>query len=200
MKTIALLSVLAIACSSRAPEPTAPPAQHEAEPESQAAPVEPPAAAAPIGESIYDLPIALEDANARPIGLDVGRGHPTLVSMFYGSCATACPAIIGYMKNIAASSGDDVRILLVTFDPERDTPARLSELTTKFGLDTRWTLARPSATDARSLAAILGVKFRAIAGGELAHNAVIVALDRDGRPLARIEGLGDNERLVAALR
>jgi len=47
---------------------------------------------------------------------------------------------------------------------------------------------------------VLGVKYRTIAGGDFAHNAVIVALDRDGRPVARIEGLSDSEGLIAALR
>jgi len=199
MKTIAVLSMFAIACSSRAPESTAPTVHHE-EQDVQAAPVVPATVPAPIGESIYDLPMSLEDTDGTRIGLDIGRGHPTLVSMFYGSCQTACPAIIGYMKNVAASTGDDTRILLVTFDPERDTPARLAELVTKFDLDERWTLARPTAPDARALAAVLGVKYRTIAGGDFAHNAVIVALDRDGRPVARIEGLSDSEGLIAALR
>lgn len=198
---ITVVAVVALAaCSRRAPAPpavTPSPAEHVVVAPAEPAPVVP---REPLGESIYDLGVPLEDARGNAIGLDIGRGHPTVISMFYGNCQTACPAIIGYLKNIAAEAGDDARIVLVTFDPERDTPARLQELVTTYGLDARWTLARPSTSDARTLAAVLGVKFRAIAGGEFAHNAIIVALDRDGRPMARIEGLGDNASIVAALK
>ena len=199
--TIVTLAALA-ACNRRAPEPTAvipPPATTES-PRLLGEVAPTPAREREPAESIYELALPLEDATGAKIGLDVGRGHPTVVSMFYGNCQTACPAIIGYLKNIAAATGDNVRILLITFDPERDTPARLTELTSKYSLDARWTLARPTTSDARTLAAILGIKFRALASGEFAHNAVIVALDGDGRPLARMEGLGDNAALVAALQ
>jgi protein SCO1/2 len=66
-------------------------------------------------------------------------------------------------------------------------------------LDNRWTLAAASDADARMLAAVLGIRYRAVAGGQFVHTSVIVALDRDGRTLARLDGLGDATPLVEAL-
>ena len=64
--------------------------------------VTPAAAAAPVreaavapaearGPSIYELGSTLRDEKGQTRGLDAFRGHPVLVTMFYGSCATACP-------------------------------------------------------------------------------------------------------------
>jgi protein SCO1 len=155
--------------------------------------------AAPLGPSIYEVPLPLRDADGREIGLDLNRGHRVVVSMFYGSCAMACPALIGYLKQIAASAGDETRVLLVSFDAARDTPAHLRELAATHALDRRWTLASAAPTDARTLAALLGIKYRATAAGEFVHNSVIVALDAEGRPMARLDGLRDSQPLLAAL-
>ena len=59
---------------------------------------------------------------------------------------------------------------------------------------------RPEPKDLRSLAAVLGVKYRALADGEFNHTSVLVLLDADGRILARTETIGtrpDPEFLVA---
>lgn len=93
----------------------------------------------------------------------------------------------------------DVRILLVSFDAARDTPERLRELATARHLDARWTLAAADDGDARVLAAALGIKYRKLADGSFSHTSAIVALDGEGRPLARMDRLGDHAELVAAL-
>jgi protein SCO1/2 len=190
----AILVAFAAACSAR---PTARPA---------APPPPPPAVQvrpAAVGPSIYELPIAMADSKGATISLGVNAGHPTLISMFYGSCVAACPALIGAIGHILdqlpPASRDDVRVLLVSFDPARDTPARLAELVRSHRLDARWTLAAPSELDARTLAAVLGIRYRVVADGEFFHTSAIVTLDRDGREIARMEGLGDPGALIAAL-
>jgi len=196
MKIITIVAVL-VACSGSKHE------QREAvrtiEPVIEPAQIAPAVQASADEPSIYELELPLRDANGVDIRLDVDRGHPTLISMFYGSCAVACPALIGYLKQLTDQTGDDTRVLLVSFDPARDTPARLRELTATYGLDARWTLGSANATTARTLAAVLGIKYRAMPSGEFFHNTVIVAVDHDGRPLMRMNGLGDGKDLVAAL-
>lgn len=145
----------------------------------------------PAGPSVYDLALPLRAQDDHAITLDVDRGHPTLVSMFYGSCAMACPALIGYLKQVVATAPPDTRVLLVSFDAARDTPEHLRELASTHGLDAQWTLASAAPTDARTLAALLGIKYRATARGEFVHNSVIVALDAEGHPVAKLSGLGD---------
>jgi protein SCO1/2 len=168
------------------------------------------AIAGPIAEptelapSIYELPIELRDARNVAVGLDVSRGHPVLISMFYASCPVACPVLIEEIKQIAgelpAAMQHELRVVLVSFDPVRDTPASLHELVEARGLDERWTVAAASESDARTLAAVLGIKYRKLDNGEYFHSSTIVALDAQGRPIARTDVLGKRDELVAALR
>ncbi|MEO8755884.1 MAG: SCO family protein [Casimicrobiaceae bacterium] len=154
----------------------------------------------PLGPSIYDLELPLRDSHGQKIGLDVHRGHPTLVAMFYASCPVACPVLISEVRSTLEELGrSDARVLLVSFDPARDTPEKLSALVAERGLDDRWAVAAASEADAQTLAAVLGVKYRRIASGEFAHGATIVALDGEGRPVARADRLGQRDALVSAL-
>ena len=86
--------------------------------------------------SIYDLELVMTDQAGRPIGLDVHRGHVTLVAMFYGSCLTVCPRLMHDVSEmIAAVPGKDVRALLVSFDAARDTQDRLAALGREHNFD-----------------------------------------------------------------
>jgi protein SCO1/2 len=184
-----IICALAIAACSRASEPVRQPAP---------APVIAPQLDEP---SLYDLTITLRTSRGDQVGLDAARGRPVIVTMFYGSCSVACPTLIDDIKRTIAEIGrDDVRVLLVSFDAARDTPANLAALAQTRGLDDRWTLAAAADADARELAATLGFKFRKLDNGEFFHSATIVALDETGRPIARTEGFNQRGPLVAALR
>jgi protein SCO1/2 len=125
----------------------------------------------------------------------------TLIAMFYGSCLTACPRLMHDVSVlVAAVPTADIRVLLVSFDAARDTPARLAELGTQHGFDPdRYRLAALPEPDARTLAAVLGVKYRKLDDGEFFHNSIITALDRDGVPFARVDGFVDLEPMIASL-
>lgn len=179
----AMLLVAFAACSGK-------PVEHRAAP---------PRVLAGSGPSIYDVALTITDAGGQRVGLDVDRGHPTLISMFYGSCPAACPALIDTIGRTLDRLPKDTRVLLVSFDPARDTPEHLRELARAHHLDARWTLAAATDDDARTLAAVLGIRYRAVAGGQFFHTSAILALDRDGRTLARMDGLGDTSGLIAAL-
>jgi len=189
-------ALVAVACSGQ-------PARHQA----ASAPAPTPASAprpAASGPSLYDLALPLTSSSGGSVGLDVDRGHPTLISMFYGSCAASCPVLIGTIARALDQLPEDVRgdarVLLVSFDPARDTPERLRELAAAHHLDDRWTLASARDSDARTLAAVLGIRYRVVARGQFFHTSAVVALDRAGRTTARMDGLGDPTQLVAALR
>jgi protein SCO1/2 len=133
--------------------------------------------------------------------LDTHRGHPVVISMFYGTCPYACPTLIGDIKRLEKSLDEetrkDLRVILVSFDPERDTPARLAELGQKHGLDaTRFELCRASESQVRELAAVLGIQYRKLPGGGFNHSSVITVLDASGNVAGRVDGL---ERPVAQL-
>lgn len=192
----ALIALLALAGCVKAPDRQPPPA--EPVPVARVAPTR------VIDEpSIYDLELRLRTSDGREIGLDAHRGHPVLITMFYASCPVACPVLIEDVGRIAAQLPPevqrDLRIVIVSFDA-RDTPEVLRELAQKRHLDDRWTVASANDTDARTLAATLGFKFRQLATGDYMHGATVVALDDEGRPIARTEQIGHREAIVAALR
>lgn len=144
--------------------------------------------------SLFQLDSALTDQEGRPVTLESFRGHPTVIVMFYGSCTTVCPLLIADGRRIERALSEQdrarTRFVLVTLDPENDTEERLRELARLHELDTtRWSLLRGSDSTVRELAMVLGVRYRRVPGGAIAHSALVTLLDPSGRIDARIEGI-----------
>lgn len=163
------------------------------------------AAAAAAEDSIYAMPAALVDQAGRKVDLGVGRGHPVMITMFYGSCTSACPMIIAKIRDIEAGLSDaeraDLRVVMVSFDPARDTPAALAEVATAHHLDPRWSLVTGDDDAVREISAVLGVKYKRRANGDFDHSSVIAVLDREGVIVHRVTDLGDaSGEALAALR
>lgn len=167
-----------------------------------------PAAPMPASErqaaSIYDLRVPLRDDTGTIRTLDTFRGHPVLITMFYGTCPIACPTLTSDLKRLQRQIPEplrgDVRIVMVSFDAARDTPAALTQIKQERGLSTAsWTLASTPDDEARELAGVLGIKYRKLDNGVFFHSSVIVLLDREGRPQARIEGAGGDASAMLAM-
>jgi protein SCO1/2 len=157
------------------------------------------------GAPLYDLELVLLNQDGKKLHLDAFRGHRVLISMFYGSCPYACPTLISDVRRLerrlSPAVRADLRVLLVSFDPDRDTPSALLELMKTRDLDrSRWALCTTSDRSTRDLAAVLGIKFRKLPNGGFNHTSLLTVLDRDGTVLAHSEGLeGENDDLALAL-
>lgn len=158
-------------------------------------------------DSVYQLPLVLTDQAGRAADWRTRRGTPQVVAMFYTSCQYICPLIVdsgkAVEKSLTPAQRDRVRILLISMDPKRDTPAALQHIVDKRKLDTaRWTLASPPQGDVRAVAGVLGVRFRELADGEFNHTSALLLLDADGRILARTEQVGSkpDPDFIAAVR
>nr|WP_316640908.1 SCO family protein [uncultured Roseateles sp.] len=151
-------------------------------------------AAAPPGNSIYQLHPALTDQNGQPFELASARGQPVLVSMFYSSCEMVCPMIFETihmtLNKLPAAERERVKVLMISFDPERDSVAVLKQTAEAHRCDARWTLARTDGATARKIAALLGIQYRRLASGEFNHSSTIELLDAEGRIAARSGTLG----------
>jgi protein SCO1/2 len=162
--------------------------------------------ASPLGDgSIYDLELTVRGADGGALPLASLAGAPVIITMFYASCPAACPRLIDDLKGIERDLPPEVRarvrFVLVSFDPERDTPTKLRELAAERQLGDTWTLTAASDDVARELAAALGIKYRALDGGEFFHTSVLTVLDDSGRPRGWVEGLGrGHDAVLAALR
>jgi protein SCO1/2 len=158
------------------------------------------------GDSVYQLDAKLTDQRGQAIKLDAGRGQPVLVSMFYTSCQFVCPMLIDAARDTQAALPEAerkrVKVLLISFDPARDTPAKLEAMARERGLDaSQWTLARTDPATVRKIAALLKFQYRALPDGEFNHSAELILLDGEGRVAARTSMLaGADERMVGAIR
>ncbi len=156
-------------------------------------------------DSIYQLPARLLSQANTVVSLDVDRGHPTLISMFYGSCPAACPMLMTslqvYESHLDEASRARLRVLLVSFDGSRDTPDKLQGIVQLHRIDSgRWTLAGANDMDARKIAALLGFRYRHNADGSFDHSLLITLLDDEGRIVATTTKLVGDETFEAQLR
>lgn len=156
-------------------------------------------------DSVYQLPLRLTDQHGKSWNWGDKRGKPQVVAMFYTSCQYICPLIVDSGKAVEHALTPTERgrlgILLISMDPARDNPAALMAVAQKRDLDlAHWTLAAPKATDVRSAAGVLGVRYRQLADGEFNHTSALVLIDAQGRILAKTEKVGsriDPEFLTA---
>lgn len=145
--------------------------------------------------SLYQMHEKLLNQDGKAIDLDVYRGRKVLVTMFYGSCQATCPLIIDTLraieKKVDEGQRQDLRVLLVSFDSERDTPAALKELAHSRRIDTtRWTLAHADTAAVRRIAAALSVQYKKLPDGQFSHSTIISALDADGKIVVQSAELG----------
>jgi protein SCO1/2 len=156
-------------------------------------------------DSVYHLDMPLVDHEGRSFHLADRRGRPQLVSMFYSSCPYVCPLIIDTLRMtqraLPANDSKKLDILMVSLDPERDTPTRLKQVFGERKLDAAsWTLARTDAANVRKLAAILGIQYRVLKDGGINHSTSLLLLDANGRIVAQSGKTGELDAdLVAAI-
>lgn len=198
---LALLALLALPTGCR-PVSAEPPAAT-----ATAADVDDAAAGAALTAhgSLHDLAGRWRDQDGRERTLASTAAPVRVVAMVYASCVHTCPLLVGDMKRLEASLDParraDVRFVLVSLDPERDTPARLHEFAESARLDpARWTLLTAAEDDVLELAASLDVRYQRQASGEIAHANVLTVLDADGAIVHREPGVGgDLQGLRAAV-
>lgn len=155
----------------------------------------------PTDMSLYHLAATWLDQHGEERTLASLAGRPRAVAMVYTHCSVACPQIVlDLMRLEAAAPAGSLGLVLVSMDPERDTPERLAEFASQVGLaPDRWTLLTGDETGVRALAALLGVQYRRT-GNEFDHSNIISLLDAEGVVAHRQEGLGaDNSATLAAL-
>ena len=71
---------------------------------------------------------SLVDHNGDKIGLDRFRDKIVLIAWGYTNCPDVCPTTLAMLSGVLNGLGEDadnVQVLFVTVDPERDTPGRL---------------------------------------------------------------------------
>jgi len=135
----------------------------------------------------FSAEFRLEDQNGNIRTLADFKGK--VVAIFFGftNCPDVCPTTLSELKSALASLGpdtaDDVRVLFVTLDPERDTPALLAAYLGAF--DPGFVGLRGSSENIQAFAKGMRVFHQRTAtpgsGYTVDHFAGTYVLDREGR-------------------
>jgi protein SCO1/2 len=154
--------------------------------------------------SLYQLDASWTNDAGDRVRLAEYRGEPVIVAMFFAQCEYACPMLVSDIKRVRealpAAVRDQARVVLVSFDTERDTPAALKAFRQRMALDERWTLLRGDETAVQEFAMLLGVKFKRDARGQFAHSNLVTVLNAEGEIAQQRAGLqGDISELAQAV-
>ena len=153
----------------------------------------------PLGKrgeaALYKLDDIWTSDVGREVKLDVLRGHPQVLALFFSNCEHSCPLIVEDMKTIEKALPSEVRnkvdFLLVSIDPERDTQEMLRAYRAKHQLGTEhWTLLRGNSDSVKRLAEIVGFQYYPGSEKQYAHSLVITILDRNGEIVFQQAGVG----------
>jgi len=89
----------------------------------------------PVRGFLPDLKFTLEGAGGKTVTQDDFKGKTVLMFFGYASCPDICPTTMAQLSQVMQELGDDaakVRILFVSVDPHRDTPAILQAYVNAF--------------------------------------------------------------------
>jgi len=144
--------------------------------------------------SLHQLDAPWQTHRGETLRLSDLAGQSVIVTMMYASCTTACPVLVEDVRRIhqglSAEQRDNVTLLLVSFDTENDTVEVLNEYAHNFrATEAPWHFVTGSAADVRTLAALLGIRYRKNPSGGYDHSNVIALLNADGELIYRREGL-----------
>ncbi len=85
------------------------------------------------GVALVGGPFALQTAEGKTITDSDLKGHPFLVYFGYTHCPDVCPTTLAQLSDMLRRLPDKpVRVLFVTVDPERDTPAVMGDYVSSF--------------------------------------------------------------------
>jgi protein SCO1 len=134
--------------------------------------------------------VTLVDQHQQRVSLGDFRGRPALLTVAFGHCTTVCPTVVGdLMAARRSSSRTDVRLLVLTLDPWRDTPDRLPTLAAHWTLEPEDRVLSGSVGDVEAALDALGVaRTRNETTGAVDHTATVFFIDDHGRIAWRLDG------------
>lgn len=169
------------------------------------APPHPATLPGPLRQGLPGPAFSLVDHRGARVSDRTLRGRPVVLTFVYASCHATCPALLARLQALERDVPGDAVFVAVTLDPERDTVAVLAEHARRWGLGARWHLVTGEPRAVGRLVAAHGVQAVRQPEGEIAHDNVVILLDRSGRVAFAYRGLahplerlaGDLGRLVA---
>jgi protein SCO1/2 len=128
------------------------------------------------------------------------RGRPVLVTFAYAHCTTVCPLVVHEVVRARAQLADRrPYIVVITLDPWRDTPSRLSAIAQQWELPEDASVVSGAVPDVQAALDRWGVaRTRDTRTGEITHPQVVYVIDRNGR--IAFSTTGDAETIAKLVR
>lgn len=152
---------------------------------------------------------AFENQNAQKISFRDLRGAPVAMSFIYTRCQNQrkCPLVARTMAELATvlsatRTTPNPKLLLLTYDPEYDTPEHLKSFarTHGFAQADNAMLLRPEPVVKQALFSNLNVRVNYDEGGVNLHGIQLILLDKKGRYVRSYHGvLWENRDVLADL-
>ena len=152
--------------------------------------------------SIFNLQSTWHTQDSQSIMLQALKGKVTVMVMIYTSCKVACPRLVADMRNIESKVPEKylprVQFVLVSIDPETDTPIELKRFAHKNEMEEKhWIFLQGTPYTTRELANVLSVKYEEISPIDFSHSNIISVFNPNGELVHQQEGLGvDNAEVI----
>ena len=121
---------------------------------------------------------ALRDQNGRPVSVEDLRGSAAIVTFVYSTCDDTCPAMARQIASALDTLGEDVPTLLISVDPEGDTPGSAQRFLNKMGLRDRARFVLGSRAQLAPVWKAYGIQPQ---GAGFDHSAYALIIDGKGR-------------------
>jgi|SRR6266540_553091 len=137
-----------------------------------------------VGDPVPDF--TLTDQTGAKVRLSQYRGEPVGVTFLYTTCpdVNACPMTTAKFSRLDAMLREKKfgHLLVVTVDPEHDTPAVLKQYAEKAGADPkRWSFLTGEPAAVAGVAERFGVLYTKKKAGPLNHQQGVAVVDPDGK-------------------
>lgn len=153
--------------------------------------------------SIFQLTSEWQNQNGDTLQLKDLQGKTLVVVMIYTTCKSACPILVSKMKLIESKIDrkdiDKVSLVLVSIDPETDTPDFLKKFAKKNGMEApQWVFLRSNEYATQEFANVLSMKYKKITPIDFSHSNIISIFSPKGQLVKQEEGLEINVENVVA--
>ena len=131
-------------------------------------------------------------------------GRPTALFFGFTFCPDICPSTLMELTTdlkALGADGDRIRVVFVSIDPERDTPAHLKEYMSSF--DERIVAVSGSAESIAAIARAYGARYRKVptrSGYTFDHSSAVFLLDRNGDVSAILDAAEAQDQRLAKLK
>lgn len=127
--------------------------------------------------------VVLVDQHGDPVSLADYRGRPVMVTFAFGHCETLCPVTVQRVLSAREELEEelDPAIVVITLDPWRDRPSRLTHIAGKWGLpEGARVLSGPVERVQAALDAWQVSRRRDETTGDIVHPALVYLVDEEG--------------------